>query len=75
MNLYRNIIYYLQVFSNHIFGILHNGPVVIDGFFGLGGLILSYFFLKYLNDTKKFNFFCMILKRLVRYFTFPLKPL
>ncbi|XP_043465536.1 nose resistant to fluoxetine protein 6-like [Leptopilina heterotoma] len=59
-------IYFEWVLSKPFFGLLHNGPLLIDGFFGFAGLILSFSLLVYWNEEKSFNFFFLILKRLLR---------
>ncbi|XP_051158032.1 O-acyltransferase like protein-like isoform X2 [Leptopilina boulardi] len=68
-NMYAGTIsgqYYEWILSTSTFGIMHNGAVLMDGFLGLGGLLLSFSLLEYWNISKKFNFIFLILKRLVR---------
>ncbi|XP_051158233.1 nose resistant to fluoxetine protein 6-like [Leptopilina boulardi] len=58
---------YLEwVMSKPIFGILHNLPIIVDGFFGVGGLLLSYSLLGDLSVSKNINITLLIVKRLVR---------
>ncbi|XP_043465537.1 nose resistant to fluoxetine protein 6-like [Leptopilina heterotoma] len=59
-------LYIEWVASKIIFGLLHNSTLVIDGFFGLGGLLLSFSLLSYWNESKSFNFFILVFKRIVR---------
>ncbi|XP_043465527.1 O-acyltransferase like protein-like [Leptopilina heterotoma] len=58
---------YLQWFTSDLtFGIFHNVPIIVDGFFGVGGLLLSYYLLDYLNESKIINIMLLVIKRLVR---------
>ncbi|XP_012257252.2 nose resistant to fluoxetine protein 6-like [Athalia rosae] len=43
-----------------------NGPIVVDGFFGLGGLLLAYGLLGELDRTGRFNFLAYITIRFLR---------
>ncbi|XP_051166899.1 O-acyltransferase like protein-like isoform X4 [Leptopilina boulardi] len=58
--------YFEWVMSNPIFGLFHNFPIIVDGFFGLGGLLLSYSLLEKLNESKQLNYVRLIFNRLVR---------
>lgn len=54
--------------SNIYTMIFHNGSIIVDAFFGYGGLVLSYQLLDYLeHSSKNFNVFLLILKRFIRY--------
>ncbi|XP_043465529.1 O-acyltransferase like protein-like isoform X2 [Leptopilina heterotoma] len=58
--------YFEWVMSTPFFGLTHNFSILVDGFFGLGGLLLSYLSLKKLNASGKLNYVRLILTRLVR---------
>ncbi|XP_043465576.1 nose resistant to fluoxetine protein 6-like [Leptopilina heterotoma] len=59
-------LYFEWAGSQKAFGILQNAALIIDGFFGLGGLLLSFSLLSYWNESKNFNFFILVFKRIVR---------
>ncbi|XP_051158232.1 O-acyltransferase like protein-like [Leptopilina boulardi] len=58
--------YFEWISSDPIFGLLHNFGIVVDGFFGLGGLLLSYALLETLNKTRKLDYVHLILNRVMR---------
>ncbi|XP_033222639.1 uncharacterized protein LOC117176494 [Belonocnema kinseyi] len=45
----------------------HNGSIIVDGFLGIGGLVLSYQLLEYLEKSKRLNMPFLIINRFVRY--------
>ncbi|XP_011495184.1 PREDICTED: nose resistant to fluoxetine protein 6-like [Ceratosolen solmsi marchali] len=49
------------------FIVLHNGPIIVDGFFAIGGLLTCYGFLKQFDKTKKMNFFGLTFIRFLRF--------
>ncbi|XP_046606179.1 nose resistant to fluoxetine protein 6-like [Neodiprion virginianus] len=53
---------YAVPFSSIIF----NGPIIVDGFFGVGGLLLAYGVLRELDRSKRLNFTALILIRFLR---------
>ncbi|XP_051166883.1 O-acyltransferase like protein-like isoform X2 [Leptopilina boulardi] len=58
---------YLEwVLSNPTFGLAHNFSVIVDAFFGVGGLLLSYSLLEILNKSQKLDYMRLILNRLMR---------
>lgn len=63
---YQSISSIRQVFKLPFSIILFNGQVIVDGFFGLGGLLLAYNLLGELNKCKRFNFITLILSRFFR---------
>ncbi|XP_033222638.1 uncharacterized protein LOC117176493 [Belonocnema kinseyi] len=44
----------------------HNGSIIVDGFLGIGGLVLSYQLLEYLEKSKRLNVPFLIINRFVR---------
>jgi hypothetical protein len=48
------------------FIVLHNGTIIVDGFFAIGGLLTCYGFLKQFDKTKKMNFFGLTFIRFLR---------
>ncbi|XP_015121190.1 nose resistant to fluoxetine protein 6 [Diachasma alloeum] len=46
--------------------LLYNGPIIVDGFFAVGGLLIAYYLLKELDTGRKINFTANILIRYIR---------
>ncbi|XP_046733955.1 nose resistant to fluoxetine protein 6-like [Diprion similis] len=46
--------------------ILFNGPIIVDGFFSVGGLLLAYGVLRELDRRKRLNFIALMLIRFLR---------
>ncbi|XP_051158030.1 nose resistant to fluoxetine protein 6-like [Leptopilina boulardi] len=58
--------YYEWIMTDPIFGIIHNIPIAIEGFFGMGGLLMSHSLLEELSISKNINIILLVVKRLVR---------
>ncbi|XP_011309808.1 nose resistant to fluoxetine protein 6 [Fopius arisanus] len=46
--------------------LLYNGPIIVDGFLGVGGLLAAYYLLKELDTKRKINFSLSIIIRYIR---------
>jgi peptidoglycan/LPS O-acetylase OafA/YrhL len=46
--------------------LLANGPVIVDGFFSLSGILLSYPLLVHLGKTERINIAMPIIVRFIR---------
>ncbi|CAB0037035.1 unnamed protein product [Trichogramma brassicae] len=62
---------YLEMtFDVPSFVIVHNGPIIVDGFFAIGGLLTCYGLLDQFDKTKRMNFIGLTFIRFLRYFIF-----
>jgi hypothetical protein len=55
-----------QLFQNVPSMLLANGPVIVDGYFGLSGVLLAYPLLVHLGKTERMNIALPIIVRLIR---------
>jgi peptidoglycan/LPS O-acetylase OafA/YrhL len=56
----------LQLFQNASAMLLANGPVIVDGFFAISGILLSYLLLVHLAKTERINIIMPIFVRFIR---------
>jgi peptidoglycan/LPS O-acetylase OafA/YrhL len=55
-----------QLFQSVSAMLLANGPVIVDGFFALSGILLSYPLLVHLGKTERINIVMPIFVRFIR---------
>ncbi|KAL7288472.1 hypothetical protein TKK_0017553 [Trichogramma kaykai] len=59
---------YLEMtFDVPSFVIVHNGPIIVDGFFAIGGLLTCYGLLDQFDKTKRMNFIGLTFIRFLRF--------
>ncbi|OXU23528.1 hypothetical protein TSAR_011893 [Trichomalopsis sarcophagae] len=58
---------YFQTYDVPSFVMVHNGPIIVDGFFAIGGLLACYGLLDQFDKTKRVNFLGLTLIRFLRF--------
>ncbi|XP_014215126.1 nose resistant to fluoxetine protein 6-like [Copidosoma floridanum] len=62
-----NMRYHELTFDIPSFVMVHNGPIIVDGFFGIGGLLTCYVILDQFQKSKNINFFGLTFIRFLRF--------
>lgn len=56
-----------QILSTPFLGLIYNTDITVDGFFGLSGIVLSYYLLEFLENSNGLKIFPLIFKRFIRF--------
>ena len=62
------MINFFQTFDAPSFVMIHNGPIIVDGFFAIGGLLTCFGLLDQFDKSKRMNFIGLTFVRFLRYY-------